>query len=180
VQAAESYTCEVLHAAGCSEEAQQIGIGMRTIAYLVLYLAGGLALYPCLDVLHGVGVSFDRFYSWASIDLGADLWGRLGVCFIYASLFDLVWAAFFSESSDSWTPTVRTQDVWYLFFSCIGYFAMAVVTAGLVGLTTKKVPYTDFHQYFTFLVLSALLGVWTLALKDFSVAIFHYAGRKLK
>lgn len=151
---------------------------MKIIAFLILYLGGGVALYPYLDTVHSVGVLLDKIYSHASVELGADLWGRLGLSFIYASLFHLIWASFFSESATVWVSTINIKDMCYLFLRAVGFFATGLVALGLVGLSTKKVPYADFHQYFTFLVICMLLGVWAWSVKDFFVAVVNYTGRK--
>lgn len=150
---------------------------MKIIAFLIVYLGGGLALYPYLDVLYPVGVSFDNFYNLFSLELGADLWVRLGLSFIYASLFHLVCASFYSESAKGWVSTINIRDICYLFLRSVGFFVAGVLVLGLVGMTAKQVPHTDFHQYFGFLVICMLVGVWVWSVKDFFVAIINYAGR---
>ncbi|VVQ37029.1 hypothetical protein [Pseudomonas fluorescens] len=152
---------------------------MKIIAFLAIYLAGGVALFPFLDLMRPVGVFIDHFYSQIFLGSGADVAERLSQSFIYASLFHLVWSALFSESAKSWVPTINFRDLCYLALRCLSFFGVSLISLGLVGITSQKVPRTDFHQYFTFLVICMLLGLWAWSLKDFLVAAFHCTGRRI-
>ncbi|MBV4476851.1 hypothetical protein [Pseudomonas botevensis] len=152
---------------------------MKTIAFFAIYLAGGVALFPFLDLLRPVGVSLDHFYSEFFLSSGIDVAQRLSLSFIYASLFHLVWSALFSESAKSWVYTTDIKDLCYLALRCMSAFCISLMSLGLVGKSTQKVPHTDFHQYFTFLVICMLLGAWAWELKNFLIAAIYYAARKI-
>ncbi|WP_406226709.1 hypothetical protein ACI7YU_14015 [Pseudomonas siliginis] len=152
---------------------------MKVIAFLAIYFAGGIALFPFLDLMRPVGVLLDHFYSLIFLDSGADVARRLSLSFIYASLFHLTWSALFSESAKRRASTVNVRDLCYLAFQCLGLFCISLISLGLVGITGQHVPRTEFHQYFTFLVICMLLGLWAWSLKDLLVAATHCAERKL-
>ncbi|OFJ44894.1 hypothetical protein BJN42_16985 [Pseudomonas koreensis] len=152
---------------------------MKVIAFLAIYFAGGVALFPFLDLMRPVGVLLDHFYSQIFLGSDADVAQRLSLSFIYASLFHLVWSALFSEAAKRWASSVSVRDVCYLAFQCLSLFFISLISLGLVGVTSQHVPRTDFHQYFTFLVICMLLGLWAWSLKDFLVAAFHCTGRRI-
>lgn len=152
---------------------------MKVIAFLAIYLAGGVALFPFLDLMRPVGVFLDHFYSQIFLGSTADVAERLSLSFIYASLFHLMWSALFSESAKNWVYTINFRDLCYLALRCLSFFGVSLISLGLVGITSQKVPRTDFHQYFTFLVICMLLGLWAWSLKDFLVAAIHYTGRRI-
>lgn len=95
---------------------------MKIIAFLAIYLAGGVALFPLLDLFRPVGISLDQFYSEFYLSSGADVAQRLSLSFIYASVFHLGWAALFSESSKSWVYTTSIKDLCYLAIRCLSFF----------------------------------------------------------
>ncbi|UIN54156.1 hypothetical protein [Pseudomonas kribbensis] len=152
---------------------------MKIIAFVVIYLAGGVALFPYLDHMRPVGISLDQFYSEFYLGSGVDVAQRLSVSFIYASAFHLVWSALFSESAKSWVYTTNITDICYLALRCLSSFCISLMSLGLVGKSTQKAPYTDFHQYFTFLVICMLAGAWAWGLKDFLIAAIYYTARKI-
>jgi hypothetical protein len=151
---------------------------MKMIAVVAIYLAGGVALFPFLELLRPVGMALDSFYSWLSIGSGVETAQRLSLSFIYASLFHLVCAACSSTSARSWVSAIRIKDLCARALWCLGSFSISLVTLGLVGLTTYKVPKTDFHQYFTYLVICMLLGAWAWSLTSFLLSAIRYTARK--
>ncbi|WP_192558197.1 hypothetical protein [Pseudomonas allokribbensis] len=153
---------------------------MKIIAFVAIYLAGGVALFPFLDLLRPVGISLDHFYSEFFLNSGVDVAQRLSLSFIYASAFHMVWSALFSESAKSWVYTTNVIDLYYLALRCLSAFCISLMSLGLVGKSTHKAPYTDFHQYFTFLVICMLAGAWAWELKHFLIAVIYYAARKIK
>lgn len=152
---------------------------MKIIAFVAIYLAGGVALFPYLDHMRPVGVSLDQFYSEFYLSSGVDVAQRLSLSFIYASAFHLVWSALFSESAKSWVYTTNIIDICYLALRCLSTFCISLVSLGLVGKSTQKAPYTDFHQYFTFLVICMLAGAWAWELKHFLIGVIYYVARKI-
>lgn len=153
---------------------------MKIIAFLAIYLAGGVALFPLLDLFRPVGISLDQFYSEFYLSSGADVAQRLSLSFIYASVFHLGWAALFSESAKSWVYTTSIKDLCYLALRCLSFFCISLMTLGLVGKSIQKVPSTEFHQYFHFLVICMLVGAWAWELKNFLIAVINYAARKIR
>lgn len=95
---------------------------MKVIVFLAIYFAGGVALFPFLDLMRPVGVLLDHFYSQIFLGSDADVAQRLSLSFIYASLFHLVWSALFSEAAKRWASKVSVRDVCYLAFQCLSPF----------------------------------------------------------
>ena len=153
---------------------------MKIIAFFAIYLAGGVALFPLIDLFRPVGISLDRFYSEFYLSPGADVAQRLSLSFIYASVFHLGWAALFSESAKSWVYTTNIKDLCYLALRSLSTFCISLMTLGLVGKSAQIVPSTEFHQYFHFLVIGMLAGVWAWELKNFLIAVIHYTARKIR
>ncbi len=152
---------------------------MKIIAFVAIYLAGGVALFPYLDHMRPVGISLDQFYSEFYLSSGVDVAQRLSLSFIYASAFHLVWSALFSESAKSWVYTTNITDICYLALRCLSSFCISLMTLGLVGKSAQKVPFTEFGQYFHFLVICMLAGAWAWELKHFLIGVIYYAARKI-
>lgn len=151
---------------------------MKMIAVVAIYLAGGIALFPFIEFLRPVGVALDSVYSWFSMGSGVDTAQRLSLSFIYASLFHLFCSVCSSASASRGVSAIRIRDLCTRALWCLGSFSISLLTLGLVGLTTYKVPKTDFHHYFTYLVICMLSGVWAWSIKDFLLTVIRYAERK--
>lgn len=153
---------------------------MKIIAFLIIYLAGGLALYPFSEYARPVAVFLQGLYSSFSITFSVDLGLQLSLCYIYSSLFHLVWYACFSESSKSWMSTIRFKSVVHLALRLLSNLLFSLLGLGLVGMSEQAVPSSDFHQYFKFLVICMLLGTWTRSFKDFLMGVVGYSRREAK
>lgn len=151
---------------------------MKSMAFVIIFLGGGVALYPFINELQPAGHALNRIYSWFTPGLSVDVATRLSVSYFYASLFHLVWSALLGESASVWGPTVRGKDLVYLALRCLGYWLVSLITLGLVGMTSQKVPYSDFHRYFSYLVMCMLIGVWAGCIRDFVVAAVYYVRGK--
>lgn len=153
---------------------------MKIVVFVIIYFAGGLALFPFTDYLRPVAVFFEGLYSAFSVSFSLELGQRLGLSYLYSSLFHLVWCAVFSESSKSWMSSIRLKHVAYLALRCLGNLLASLVGLGLVGMSQQAVSSGDFHQYFTLLVICLLLGSWTWAFKDFLLGVVGYVRREVQ
>ncbi|WP_460124554.1 hypothetical protein [Pseudomonas sp. S2_C03] len=151
---------------------------MFRIVLLVIYLAGGWAIYPLAEHLRGLGADLNAIYALVGLDSGPELAARQLLSFAYASIFHFLLAIFISEPAKIWAQGVNNRDVVYLFVRPFGYFLFCFLILGLVGHNIEHRPYSGFQMYFSLLIACVVLGCWSWSVKDFLIGAYYCKFRR--
>ncbi|WP_447801165.1 hypothetical protein [Pseudomonas kilonensis] len=133
---------------------------MKTVLLIGLYMLLGLGLYALGAGNLSYGQVLKPFppFSWFAI---SDRVARyLLVCFAYASLFHLIWAALDRDNLDQWITRYTLRDVLYLLGTTVIYFLVAVFILALSCLEISKRPFSDSAIFNSVLITCFVVGGW--------------------
>lgn len=148
---------------------------MKTVLLIVLYLLLGGGLYALGAGSLSYGQALKPFPPFSWFSLSDRVTRYLLVCFAYASLFHLSWAALHRENTEQWITRYTLRGVLYLLGTTVTYFLLALFILVLTCSGISKRPFPDITIFNSVLVACFVLGGWAWGAVDFLRYLLGFA-----